>query len=133
MFKIGEYRKGKKNEFSETFKVEFGCLSLDVIRSANSFDCAVGFKVKRGGLVVYKCFGCGGFFSSKDRPAICPVCRGRGVKVKEVSEVSEVSEKEAWDKVIKKAEQFIDKSRSCLLYTSPSPRDRQKSRMPSSA
>ena len=27
----------------------------------------------------------------------------------------------------------IDKSDSCLLYTSPSPRDRQKSRMPSSA
>ena len=26
-----------------------------------------------------------------------------------------------------------DPSRSCLLYTSPSPRDRQKSRMPSSA
>ena len=26
-----------------------------------------------------------------------------------------------------------DKSMSCLLYTSPSPRDRQKSRMPSSA
>ena len=25
------------------------------------------------------------------------------------------------------------KSRNCLLYTSPSPRDRQKSRMPSSA
>ena len=25
------------------------------------------------------------------------------------------------------------KPRSCLLYTSPSPRDRQKSRMPSSA
>ena len=30
---------------------------------------------------------------------------------------------------IKKAELFG----SCLLYTSPSPRDRQKSRMPSSA
>ena len=28
---------------------------------------------------------------------------------------------------------FGDSSRSCLLYTSPSPRDRQKSRMPSSA
>ena len=27
----------------------------------------------------------------------------------------------------------IDTSRACLLYTSPSPRDRQKSRMPSSA
>ena len=28
---------------------------------------------------------------------------------------------------------FIDTVNSCLLYTSPSPRDRQKSRMPSSA
>ena len=28
---------------------------------------------------------------------------------------------------------FITMSTSCLLYTSPSPRDRQKSRMPSSA
>ena len=27
----------------------------------------------------------------------------------------------------------MDKSYGCLLYTSPSPRDRQKSRMPSSA
>ena len=27
----------------------------------------------------------------------------------------------------------IEKSHFCLLYTSPSPRDRQKSRMPSSA
>ena len=27
----------------------------------------------------------------------------------------------------------IDKLKACLLYTSPSPRDRQKSRMPSSA
>ena len=29
--------------------------------------------------------------------------------------------------------QFHSDIRSCLLYTSPSPRDRQKSRMPSSA
>ena len=28
---------------------------------------------------------------------------------------------------------IIDKTVACLLYTSPSPRDRQKSRMPSSA
>ena len=27
----------------------------------------------------------------------------------------------------------ISKAQTCLLYTSPSPRDRQKSRMPSSA
>ena len=31
------------------------------------------------------------------------------------------------------AEAGYDKSKACLLYTSPSPRDRQKSRMPSSA
>ena len=30
-------------------------------------------------------------------------------------------------------EQSIQSELSCLLYTSPSPRDRQKSRMPSSA
>ena len=29
--------------------------------------------------------------------------------------------------------EFADESIICLLYTSPSPRDRQKSRMPSSA
>src|SRR5678810_1449988 len=28
---------------------------------------------------------------------------------------------------------YLDKDDNCLLYTSPSPRDRQKSRMPSSA
>ena len=28
---------------------------------------------------------------------------------------------------------FISNNKNCLLYTSPSPRDRQKSRMPSSA
>ena len=30
-------------------------------------------------------------------------------------------------------EQFLKELKACLLYTSPSPRDRQKSRMPSSA
>ena len=29
--------------------------------------------------------------------------------------------------------QYLNQEISCLLYTSPSPRDRQKSRMPSSA
>ena len=33
----------------------------------------------------------------------------------------------------KNAKEIIDIIKSCLLYTSPSPRDRQKSRMPSSA
>ena len=35
----------------------------------------------------------------------------------------------AGNKILKQ----IDKALDCLLYTSPSPRDRQKSRMPSSA
>ena len=32
-----------------------------------------------------------------------------------------------------KIQKISSKGRNCLLYTSPSPRDRQKSRMPSSA
>ena len=34
---------------------------------------------------------------------------------------------------IEDAERFAGLLEACLLYTSPSPRDRQKSRMPSSA
>ena len=29
--------------------------------------------------------------------------------------------------------EYVERDKTCLLYTSPSPRDRQKSRMPSSA
>ena len=35
--------------------------------------------------------------------------------------------------VIEKAKRLVEHKQDCLLYTSPSPRDRQKSRMPSSA
>ena len=38
-----------------------------------------------------------------------------------------------WDAFGLPAEQYAIKTGTCLLYTSPSPRDRQKSRMPSSA
>ena len=34
---------------------------------------------------------------------------------------------------VDKANELLDNFSNCLLYTSPSPRDRQKSRMPSSA
>ena len=37
------------------------------------------------------------------------------------------------NKRIQKQEAKLERNNSCLLYTSPSPRDRQKSRMPSSA
>ena len=36
-------------------------------------------------------------------------------------------------KDLEQLEVLTEKIRTCLLYTSPSPRDRQKSRMPSSA
>ena len=39
-----------------------------------------------------------------------------------------------WETVTRTSDEFkIPKRKCCLLYTSPSPRDRQKSRMPSSA
>ena len=40
---------------------------------------------------------------------------------------------QAFQKIIKTARKRLEDGYSCLLYTSPSPRDRQKSRMPSSA
>ena len=54
--------------------------------------------------------------------------------------IKEFKEDELFKKCgFKKAEDFVKqhewnmKTEGCLLYTSPSPRDRQKSRMPSSA
>ena len=41
--------------------------------------------------------------------------------------------KEAQPKIMRVAQKGIFHKNTCLLYTSPSPRDRQKSRMPSSA
>ena len=38
-----------------------------------------------------------------------------------------------WDAVVLQQYSTLDPDLPCLLYTSPSPRDRQKSRMPSSA
>ena len=55
----------------------------------------------------------------------------------------EIHPMQEWDEVVgkvnklnrfvKKNNDFIRMFTACLLYTSPSPRDRQKSRMPSSA
>ena len=48
--------------------------------------------------------------------------------------IPESSQKYYSEKVVYLPNSFmVDDSKSCLLYTSPSPRDRQKSRMPSSA
>ena len=39
----------------------------------------------------------------------------------------------AWDELLRNTQVFLILCGSCLLYTSPSPRDRTRSRMPSSA
>ena len=38
-----------------------------------------------------------------------------------------------WEDLVDAADELAQDTITCLLYTSPSPRDRQKSRMPSSA
>ena len=41
----------------------------------------------------YKCFGCGNIWHSREILAICPVCRGKGVKIKDGVDVREVVKK----------------------------------------
>ena len=43
------------------------------------------------------------------------------------------SRKKNWHTTLEKEQGFLSMSEGCLLYTSPSPRDRTRSRMPSSA
>ena len=45
----------------------------------------------------------------------------------------EITKFERLAKKITELEERLEKDKNCLLYTSPSPRDRQKTRMPSSA
>ena len=58
----------------------------------------------------YKCLGCGNVWRTGEILAICPVCRGKGVKVKEGIKAEDINIPK-WNKAIEKAEQFIDKSR----------------------
>ena len=48
-----------------------------------------------------------------------------------VKDMADIIDWHKWECI--KTFAVIEKVHSCLLYTSPSPRDRQKSRMPSSA
>ena len=62
----------------------------------------------------------------------------RKLTLKELEELNQINNNEIYRlrKIITQQGKDIvskDKLISCLLYTSPSPRDRQKSRMPSSA
>ena len=53
--------------------------------------------------------------------------------VKKFKNAVESDSKEDVSKLHLEAERALDKAASCLLYTSPSPRDKRQSRMPSSA
>ena len=88
----------------------------------------------------------GGFLYVKNLKANLEVAKANVAKLEVAVETSEQSlallkaDNERLNKItdqlnvdLKKSEEYGDELRACLLYTSPSPRDRQKSRMPSSA
>ena len=59
---------------------------------------------------------------------------GAIVNISEGTEYSANKARMAAEELVKEARlDKVEQDVSCLLYTSPSPRDRQKSRMPSSA
>ena len=53
----------------------------------------------------YKCFGCGEIFRCREVSAVCPVCKNKGMKIKEDSKFSE----KEWRKAILKAKRCIEK------------------------
>ena len=61
----------------------------------------------------YRCFGCGNIWHSGEIMAVCPICRGKGVKVKEgvKAEDLNIPEKEAWNKIIAKCEKFVERNK----------------------
>ena len=58
-----------------------------------------------------------------DGQGVCSICMQSDFKANEID----------WNSRKLDLDSIIERYRGCLLYTSPSPRDRQKSRMPSSA
>jgi len=53
----------------------------------------------------YKCFGCGEIFGCREISAVCPVCKGKGVKIKEDPKFSG----REWRKAISRTERFVEK------------------------
>ena len=62
---------------------------------------------------------------------VVPADEAEALKAQEDAQ-REAAKKEAAD-ALAKAEQMMAAAKDCLLYTSPSPRDKRQSRMPSSA
>ena len=68
-----------------------------------------------------------------DKSFGAPTVTKDGVSVAKEIELEDKFENMGAQMVKEVASQTSDQAGDCLLYTSPSPRDRQKSRMPSSA
>ena len=68
----------------------------------------------------YKCKVCGYIHEGNKAPDVCPVCAAPASDFEEMKDEAAADKKKGLD-------------RDCLLYTSPSPRDKRQSRMPSSA
>ena len=60
-------------------------------------------------------------------------CNKCGIWNSIIEEIKQSSAENLWDHKKSELNTKQAKPKPCLLYTSPSPRDRQKSRMPSSA
>ena len=90
----------------------------------------------------FRCTVCGYVYEGDAAPEKCPLCKAPASKFVEVEEATADGPlvfadehvigvaKGCDDEMIKDLNNHF---MGCLLYTSPSPRDRQKSRMPSSA
>ena len=60
-------------------------------------------------------------------------CADKNLQYDEGTHLGSPKNPETWDKCVAVAQMFKKQARTCLLYTSPSPRDVEESRMPSSA
>ena len=92
--------------------------ALVIVHKVTSDDCV-------------ECNGAGGWYDFDDEWEDCETCNGTGI-VEEYTYEEEIPV-EHGQRIGGLTELYLDLPNSCLLYTSPSPRDRQKSRMPSSA
>ena len=68
-----------------------------------------------------------------DKKILEELQKNASIPLSELSKKVGLSNTPCWNRIKKMEEDKVILSRTCLLYTSPSPRDVEESRMPSSA
>ena len=111
----------RKADLVAAISEKTGVPKVDVLVSLESFFKEVKNTLASGENVYVRGFG--SFIIKKRAKKI-----GRHIKNNVAIEIPE-----HFIPAFKPAKIFVEQVKTCLLYTSPSPRDRQKSRMPSSA